>query len=127
MSAIHWFEIPAADIQRAAQFYGQVLQAEIPLMDMTAQMGTWLGSLPARGGVGGALVQGEAVGYVPGQAGALVYLVVDGTMEAALERVGTAGGQVLLPKTPLGEQAGGGFVAWIVDSEGNQVGLYTKE
>lgn len=126
MSAIHWFEIPVADITRAAAFYGKVLATEIPIMDLREQMGSQLGALPDRGGPGGALVQNEAQGYTPSAGGTLVYLVVDGNLDDALGRATIAGGQVLLPKTPLGEQQGGGFVAWIIDSEGNRVGLYSQ-
>lgn len=126
MSAIHWFEIPVTDIQRAAAFYGKVLNADVPVLDMTAQMGSMLGMLPARGGYGGALVQNAAHGYTPSNEGTLVYVIVDGTLDDAIARATAAGGQLVLPKSPLGDAQGGGFICWIVDSEGNRVGLYAK-
>ena len=126
MSAIHWFEIPVSDIERACKFYGTILNTDIGFMDLTETMGTLVAMLPNRGGAGGALVQGEPVGYVPSQQGTLVYLVVDGDLDDALSKVGNAGGQILLPKTSLGE-ADPGFVSWISDSEGNKVGLYSTE
>lgn len=127
MSALHWFEIAVNDIQRATKFYEQVLDAKIQVMDMTAQMGSMLGMLPTRDGVGGALVQNSQQGYTPSQSGTLVYLVVDGDLNHAVKRVGTAGGQVLLPKTPLGDGAGGGYVAWMTDTEGNKIGLFSSQ
>lgn len=127
MSALHWFEIPAQDIRRAAAFYEQVLGTPIPVLDLTAQMGSMIGMLPNRGGVGGALVQNSQHGYVPSETGTLVYLIVDGGLDRALARAIAAGGQVLLPKTALGAENGGGFTAWILDSERNRVGLFGAE
>ncbi len=124
MSAIYWFEIPVSDIQRAIQFYNQVLEAEIQYMDLTDSMGTRCGMIPDQGGVGGMLVEGEQHGYVPSQAGSLVYLNVSGKMEDVLARAEAAGAAVLLPKTSLGDH---GFTAWIQDSEGNRVGLRSAE
>ena len=126
MSALHWFEIPVADIQRAAAFYGRVLGTDVHVLDLTAQMGSMVGMLPDRGGAGGALVQNAAHGYTPSMAGALVYLIVDGSLDDAIERANAGGGQVLLPKTPLGDAQGGGFICWVTDTEGNRVGLYAK-
>lgn len=123
MSAIHWFEIPVSDIERACHFYGTLLNTKISFMDLTESMGTLVAMLPNRGGAGGALVQGESVGYVPSQQGTLVYVVVDGELDKVLSKVEEAGGQVLLPKTSLGD-ADPGFIAWILDSEQNKVGLY---
>jgi predicted enzyme related to lactoylglutathione lyase len=127
MSALHWFEIPVESIQRAVTFYEAVLGASIPVVDMTEQMGSMIGMLPNRGGVGGALVQNSQYGYTPSQAGTLVYLVVDGDLNDVAARVVPAGGQVLLPKTPLGEAGGGGYTAWMADSEGNRIGLFSAE
>lgn len=125
MAALHWFEIPVENIQRAVSFYERTLGATIPVIDMTAQMGSMIGMLPARGGVGGALVQNSQYGYIPSQTGTLVYLVVYGDLNTVIAQVEQAGGTVLLPKTAMGEGAGGGYTAWIKDTEGNRVGLFS--
>jgi len=127
MSAIHWFEIPVTDIHRAVKFYNNVLNTEIPVVDMSAEMGSMLGMLPPRDGAGGALVQNSQHGYVPSAQGTMVYLVMDGDLNEALGRVEPAGGSVILPKTPLGGNQGGGFICWINDTEGNKVGLFSKQ
>ena len=54
----------------------------------------------------------------------MVYLVVD-NIDAALEQVKEMDCPILLPKTALGEMDPG-YTAWIVDTEGNRVGLYGK-
>ena len=127
MSAIQWFEIPATDFERARTFYETVLQTQLFINDQRETMGSMLGIFPHEDGIGGCLVHNPQYGYAPADTGALVYLRVDGEMNSALERVSAAGGTVLLPKTALGEGAGGGFVAWLLDTEGNKVGLYSSE
>jgi len=124
MSAIHWFEIPVADIERAAKFYSEVLETEMPILDLVEQMGSMLSIFPANNGAGGALVQNSQLGYVPAQTGTLVYLALgDRDLNNHLEKVESAGGNVLLPKTAMGEN---GFSAWIEDTEGNKVGGHSN-
>ena len=122
MSVIHWFEIPAKDIERAVKFYKSVLDFEMPILDVTAQMGSMLGMFPDNRG---ALVQNSQFGYEPSKTGTLVYLALgDIDMKIALDKVEPAGGKVLLPKTAMGDQ---GFSAWIEDCEGNKVGLHSTK
>ena len=127
MSAIHWFEIPAGDFERAKSFYETVLDIQLFVNDQRETMGSMLGVFPHEGGVGGCLVHNPQYGYAPSGEGTLVYLSASGDLEAVLARVPGAGGEVLLPKTALGENAGGGYVGWVKDSEGNKVGLYSDE
>ena len=76
--------------------------------------------LPSEEGVGGAVVQGE--GYAPRAEGTLVYLNGGDDLSAVLGRVEAAGGQVVMPKTSIGEN---GFAAFFQDTEGNRVGLHS--
>lgn len=124
MSAIHWFEIPVIDINRAKEFYDQILDTDLQIMDLTEQQGSLVAMLPGRGGVSGAIVQNKKWNYIPSQEGTMVYLVVD-NIDAALEQVKEMDCPILLPKTALGEMDPG-YTAWIVDTEGNRVGLYGK-
>ena len=127
MSAIHWFEIPVADFERAKTFYETVLDAQLFINDQRETMGSMLGVFPHEGGVGGCLVHNPQFGYTPAGEGTLVYLSVSGDLNNVLARVSAAGGEALLPKTALGEDAGGGYVSWVRDTEGNKVGLYSAE
>ncbi len=127
MSAIHWFEIPASDFERAKTFYETVLNTQLFVNDQRETMGSMLGLFPHQSGVGGCLVHNPQFGYRPSSEGTLVYLSYTGDLNKALARVPAAGGEVLLPKTELGENAGGGFVSWVRDSEGNKVGFYSDE
>ncbi len=127
MSVINWFEVPVADFERARRFYETVIGTQLFVNDMRETMGSMLGVFPHDGKVGGCLVHNPQYGYRPSTEGTLVYFTITGDLDAALARVPGAGGEVLLPKTALGENAGGGFVGWVRDTEGNKVGFYSDE
>lgn len=121
-NAITWFEIPVSDIQRAVAFYNTIFGYQMETME------TMMGSVsaffpmddPMSESVGGSLTQAEW--HKPSQEGALVYLNGGDDLDTVLSRVADAGGQVLWPKTSIGEN---GFIAVFVDTEGNRVGLHS--
>ncbi len=117
--ALSWFDIPVADIQRATRFYSTILDTEILPQEME---GMTMAFFPMEtGGVGGALVAGE--GLTPSSQGTVVYLNAGDDVAGPLSRVEAAGGQVVLPKTSIGEH---GWMAYILDTEGNKVGLHSR-
>jgi predicted enzyme related to lactoylglutathione lyase len=117
--AVSWFDIPVSNIERATKFYSTVLGTGL---DVQEAMGTRMAFLPMEpGDVGGALVEGE--GFVPSSQGTMVYLNAGQDLAGPLSRVEAAGGQVVLPKTSIGEH---GFMAYFIDSEGNKVGLHSR-
>jgi predicted enzyme related to lactoylglutathione lyase len=116
-NAVHWFEIPATDLQRAVRFYNQVLGLDMSPFEMfNCQMAMF----PAEGGVGGAVIQ--QAGCLPGASGTVVYLDCGPDLSIPLEKVAAAGGTVVMPKTSIGEH---GFCAQFLDTEGNRVGLHS--
>jgi len=117
-NAINWFEIPVTDMPRAVAFYSAILGAEISADP--AAPGYQMAVLPYQDGVGGALLSGE--GYVPSPNGALLYLNGGDDLNNVLGKVDAAGGQVLTPKTGIGEN---GFMGFFLDSEGNKIGLHS--
>jgi uncharacterized protein len=116
--AVNWFEIPVTNIQRAVNFYSIVLAVKMEIGPVST--GYQMAVIPHPDGVGGALIQGE--GYVPSTDGAVIYLACDPDLRPALGRVEAAGGKILVPRTDIGEN---GFFAFILDSEGNKVGLHS--
>ncbi len=120
-NAIHWFEIPCADIERANSFYSAILGAEMQVMDA---MGMKTSFFPAdlQNGVGGCLMQGP--GYSPSNTGSIVYLNGGEDLSSALDKVEAAGGKIILPKTQI---PNGGFMAHFTDTEGNRIGLYSRK
>ena len=114
--SINWFEIPAMNVTRSADFYGHVLN--ITLGDMQSPDGlikTFLNDETPMG----AIVSGDQ--HVPAKEGSLIYLGVS-DIDSALERVLQREGEIVLPKTSIGAF---GFIAHFIDSEGNRVGLHS--
>lgn len=115
-----WFEIPVTNMERAKNFYQQVMDASFKDDEMNGyQMAIFAAD---EGAVSGMLMLGEH--YQPTQTGAVIYLNGGADLNTRLERVVAQGGAVLLPKTPIGDGECGYF-ALFVDSEGNRIGLYS--
>ncbi len=118
-NAINWFEIPASNFSRAVGFYSHIFGAEMQIQEM---MGNQMAFFNAtENGVSGAVIQGE--GYEPSEKGTLPYLNGGENLEEVLQRVPTAGGKILMPKTRVSEEVG--YVAFFMDTEGNRVALHS--
>lgn len=118
--AVNWFEIPCADLGRAQTFYERVLGRPMRRegdFDGTT-MALFSYAPPATGGCLVAAPEHRAAD----NAGVLIYLDCAPSVEAALGRVVSAGGEVLLPCTEL--PRGLGFIAKIRDTEGNTIALH---
>jgi uncharacterized protein len=115
-NAINWFELPAGDLDRAITFYSAILGTDLGEV-MEADDRRYV-MFPAEDGVAGALVQGP--GYTPSKEGALLFLGAGESLQAVLDRVEAAGGQVLF-RRDMGDWGKAGF---ILDTEGNRVVLH---
>ena len=114
---VNWIEIPVTDMRRAKAFYESVLGAT--LVDAAAGDREYA-LFPTQSRTNaGALVRGA--GVEPSARGAVIYLDGSRGFDALLDRVARAGGEVLVPKTRLSEEAGD--VALFLDSEGNKIGV----
>ena len=119
-NAINWFEIPSTDFERATAFYNTILDAELRVQVVDGiSNAIFPYSGHADNAIGGTVVHNPST--KPGADGAVVYLNVDGVLDAVLSRVEAAGGKVLMPR--LDTQFGA--TAMILDSEGNRVGLHS--
>ena len=115
---LNWVEIPTTDIKRAKKFYNAILGG-VEFRDMEFQ-GTKYALFPTQDQHNsGALVQGEY--YKPSSDGITIYLDGGKEMDNILKHVEKAGGEVIMPKTNTGMEAG--FVEMFIDSEGNKIGL----
>lgn len=118
-NAVTWFEIPTTDMTRARTFYQQLLDAQ--LREFPGDEPCFMFPV-GDGGVGGCLVQRAQQKPTPD--GTLVYLNVDGKIDAVLERAPQLGSAVIVPKTALPGSLGS--YACVIDSEGNHVGLHSR-
>ena len=119
-----WFEIYVADMARARRFYEAVFQGTLTKLDDpggTSEMWAFPMSQEAGGGASGALVKME--GIAPGGGGTRVSFACD---DCAVEasRVQAAGGSVARPKFSIGPF---GHIAFVVDTEGNLIGLHSMQ
>lgn len=121
-NALNWFEIPAADINRAKSFYETIFG--INMGDTVDMMGMQMAFFPASDGkVSGGLVQGPM--HKPSGEGAIVYLNANPAgMENVLNKIPAAGGQVTMPKTQISPEIG--YMAFFTDTEGNAVALHSN-
>jgi uncharacterized protein len=114
-----WVDIPVLDLDRAINFYSDVLGKPVKKEDFP---GMSIGVLPHQGSDNSACL------YVsdkdkPSDHGPLIYLNAEGRLDAAIAAAEASGGKVLQSKHPIGPY---GFRSIILDSEGNRVALHSK-
>ncbi len=118
---IDWFEIPVRDMSRAQAFYEAVLQTSLHRENFVGPNMEMVVFKEDGHRAKGALLSGHPA-LQPGTRGTLVYLHAGASLDAALKRVVAAGGQVAMGQVALPE--GAGFMAHMVDVDGNRVGLH---
>lgn len=113
-----WFEIPVSDIKRATNFYETILSIKMTTEENEVYKTSFFPIYADR--VGGSLVEGQ--GYTPSGEGAKVYLNAHPDLQIVLDKVIEAGGEILVPKSKNASN----FYAWIKDTEGNKIALYSN-
>ncbi len=118
---VNWFEIPVLDMPRAKKFYSKLLKVELetftnPEMEMETFPMEESGI-----NASGALVKSE--NYIPSENGPVMYFMCN-DVKRQVELTEELGGKVLFPKTSIGEN---GYIAHIIDSEGNRIGLHSAK
>ena len=122
---IGWAEIPVADYKRAKAFYEALMDGE--LQEMDAGEGRKSAVFPMEmneENVGVSIL--EMDGFVPNENGVLIYLNAGDDIDGMLERVTAAGGEVVIPRSKMGDNAGGGYYATFKDTEGNTLALHAE-
>lgn len=125
---VGWFEIYVSDMARAKKFYETVFNIQMQPLPNPECMGSDFEMLKFPSdtdcqspGCGGALCRME--GFRPSAGGTLIYFHCDDcSVEAA--RVAAAGGQVFKEKFSIAPH---GFIALILDTEGNMIGLHSMK
>jgi predicted enzyme related to lactoylglutathione lyase len=113
-----WFDIPVADLERAADFYRAVLNIDVQV----EQFGDIrFAVFDHEDGNGGCLV--PKPDEVASDKGILLYLNVDGRLQDAVAQVEKSGGSIKESIHSIGPH---GFRAIILDSEGNRMVLHSN-
>jgi hypothetical protein len=118
---VGWFEIYVQDLPRARAFYEATLGTQLSKLDSP---GVEMLAFPMERestGASGALV--KMPGVQPGSNSVLIYFICDDCADEAAKAM-KAGGRVHKAKTSIGPY---GFIALIVDTEGNMVGLHSMK
>lgn len=120
---IGWFEIPVREMGRAVSFYQQVFDVELTLTNVGSLEMGWFPFDEKLPGAPGSLVKNDEY-YQPSTEGILIYFSSQvGDLSVELSRVQGAGGTILIPKTLISEDIG--YMALILDTEGNRIALHS--
>lgn len=123
-NVVGWFEIPVENMERAIAFYEKVLDLKMDRHKMGPLDMAWFPWMEDKPGTPGSLVHFPSA-YKPSANGVLIYLTAhSGDLDNELARVDDAGGKVLQGKTQISEDYG--FMALIIDSEGNRIALHSR-
>ena len=127
MNKVQHFEIAVDDVSRAKKFYEGLFGWKTTEMPMGDQGAVYVGiqtgpadekNMPKESGyIGGGMFKRDP--HLP-MSGITVAITVE-DLDATLEKVRTAGGIIMMPKT---EVIGMGFYAYMKDTEGNVIGLW---
>jgi uncharacterized protein len=118
---IGWFEIYVQDMARARAFYDSVFATRLERLE-GPDIEMWAFPMePDRAGAPGALVKME--GFPSGGNSTIVYFTCsDCAVEA--KRASDSGGKIFKDKFSIGQY---GFIALVIDTEGNMIGLHSKQ
>ena len=123
---ITWFEIPVSDIDRAKKFYETILDIEMIKSADGDSESIFFPYNPnviqaTSGRVTGVLSKSER--NSPSSQGTIIYINASPSIQTVLDKVVKAGGKIIAPKMQIPP----GFIAIIMDTEGNKVGLHAEE
>jgi hypothetical protein len=121
-NAISWFEIPVTDINRAQKFYEAIFNFKLNALDLP-NIKMRMFPIEDMMGVGGALADSGGFHKPSTTDGPLIYLNGNPDLQKILDRVEGAGGKIMVPKTEISPEYG--FMAVIIDTEGNRIGLHS--
>ena len=125
-NVLTWFEIPVSDIDRAKTFYETILDIQMVKRADGNDEAVFFPFDPnivqaTSGRVTGVL--SKTAGNNPSDNGTLVYINASPAIRVVLDRVEQAGGKIVAPVTKIPA----GYIAVIIDTEGNKVGLHAEQ
>ena len=122
-NAISWFEIPSTDLARAQKFYETIFGIILNPLDVANIKMRMFPLDDMMNGVGGAIVY-NAEFYKPSTTdGPLIYLNGNPDVQIILDKIESAGGKILVPKTQISPEYG--YMAVFLDTEGNRIALHS--
>lgn len=138
MKLIQWFEIPVENLDRAVEFYKNVFRVDFEIHLFSGMRhAIFKSDLNESLELSGALV--EIGRFNEDQIGPILFFNANGVMTDMLDAIDANGGKVLLKKTLIRNvnidgsfvipktliDGNEGYFAYVSDSEGNKLGLYS--
>nr|WP_299173965.1 VOC family protein [uncultured Allomuricauda sp.] len=120
---VGWFEIPVTDMDRAKTFYDEVFQIEVQVQDFGGTLMGWFPWAEGKPGANGSLIKQES--YKPSVTDGVLIYFASTDVQNELDRVESAGGKILRPKTQISPEVG--YMGVFSDSEGNRIALHSRE
>lgn len=125
-NVLTWFEIPVNDMDRAQKFYETILDIKMIRRKDGEDDDAFFPFDPnviqaTSGRVTGTL--SKSANNSPSSNGTVVYINASPSIQDVLDRVESAGGKLISPKIQIPP----GFIAIIIDSEGNRIGLHSEQ
>jgi uncharacterized protein len=121
-NAISWFEIPAVDLDRAQKFYEAIFDIKMVPLDMP-QLKMRMFPVESPMNIGGALCYAPGFYKASTTDGPLIYLNANPDVQNVLDKIESAGGKIVVPKTEISPEYG--HMAVFIDSEGNRIALHS--
>lgn len=121
--AISWFEIPATDLNRATAFYETIFGLKLTVFDTPNLKMRMFPIDNMMTGVGGAVVDSGGFHKPSATDGPLIYLNGNPDVQLILDKVEAAGGTIMVPKTQISPEFG--YMAVIIDTEGNRIAFHS--
>jgi len=119
---VGWFEIYVQDMERAKGFYEKTFAIGMEKLESPGGPEMWAFPMSmSEYGTAGALAKMDGVS--PGGNSVLVYFKCEDCAQEA-KRAAAAGGRVVKDKFSIGQY---GFIALVFDSEGNMIGLHSRQ
>jgi len=115
---IVWMDIPAKDLNRAIDFYSNVLNIDVVKQDLPEVS---LGMFPSSDNsmTGCIYVDNQPI---KNDVGPLLYFSAEGRLDDAIQKAVSFGGEILEEKHQIGPY---GWRAIVKDSEGNRIALHS--
>ncbi|HET8573526.1 MAG TPA: VOC family protein [Edaphocola sp.] len=125
-NVVTFFEIPVNDLDRAQKFYETILDIKMVKRLDGGNEAAFFPYNPnviqaTSGRVTGILSKSER--NKPSANGTVIYINASPSIQLVLDKVEKAGGKIISPRI----QIPAGFIAVIIDSEGNKIGLSAEE
>ncbi len=132
-NVLTWFEIPVIDLDRSKTFYEMILDIQMVKRKDGDNDAAFFPFNPEVAQAKSSRVTGvlsKSEQNNPSSDGTLIYINANPNIQKVLDKVEPAGGKIIVPRRKIdtgSNNIDAGFVAVIIDTEGNKIGLHAEK